>query len=208
MANNEKTVENLKYLEDEIDLQAVGRFFKRNKRLLACFAGLGFLLGSVNGLSKPRIYQGQFQFIYSDNMNSSTMKPVTSLFVSSLLPSKTKTLKTEVIILSSPYLLNSIFEFVKNEKSKTNKNYSDIRFDEWANTDANVWDKWKIDPNSADSPLMRSAGSSCKQDQLDKSWPTPTSMRGVDAETEPVISNLYRHDDEASNASDSFWEEL
>jgi len=50
---------------------------------------------------------------------------------------------------------------------------------------------WK-DRADSEQPLLRPAGDeNIPSEFWDKSWPTPSSMRGVDAECQPVISGLY-----------------
>ena len=78
------------------------------------------------------------------------------------------------------------------------------RGSEWAKSVANCWAKWKNDPASGDQPLLRAAGVACKPEWFDEVWPTPTSMRGVDMETTPIISDQYRNPDEETEADSVF----
>jgi hypothetical protein len=66
------------------------------------------------------------------------------------------------------------------------------RIKEWQSSGALVWSNWTLDPADGDQPLLRYAGSPCKIEWVDKAWPTPNSMRGVDAESRPVISQQYQ----------------
>ena len=78
------------------------------------------------------------------------------------------------------------------------------RAGEWSKSVANCWDKWRIDPTSGDQPLLRAAGVACKPEWFDEVWSTPTSMRGVDMETTPIISDQYRNPDDETEADSVF----
>lgn len=54
---------------------------------------------------------------------------------------------------------------------------------DWKSSQPIVWDNWKhMTGAGGDLPLMRRYGEPCKAEWEDEVWPTPTSMRGVDAE--------------------------
>ena len=53
---------------------------------------------------------------------------------------------------------------------------------DWRSALPIVWDNQDMTGDSGDLPLMRRYGEPCKAAWLEKVWPTPTSMRGVDAE--------------------------
>ncbi len=60
---------------------------------------------------------------------------------------------------------------------------------------AGEWKAWQRttwgDRSGENLPLLRRAGSYVTREQARLSWPTPTSMRDVDAECEAVITSLY-----------------
>jgi hypothetical protein len=58
---------------------------------------------------------------------------------------------------------------------------------EWKDWQRTTWE----DRSGEDLPLLRRAGSYVTREQARLSWPTPTSMRDVDAECEAVITSLY-----------------
>lgn len=66
------------------------------------------------------------------------------------------------------------------------------RIKEWQSSGAIVWSNWTLDPSDGNQPLLRYAGAPCKIEWVDKAWPTPNSMRGVDAESRPIISQHYQ----------------
>jgi len=61
------------------------------------------------------------------------------------------------------------------------------RAEEWRVWQRNVWE----DRSGENLPLLRYAGSYVSREQARLSWPTPTSMRDVDAQCEAVITSLY-----------------
>lgn len=58
---------------------------------------------------------------------------------------------------------------------------------EWKNWGRDVWRKTKPEHR----PLLRYAGSYVPADSREKSWPTPSSLRNVDAECEAHVTDLY-----------------
>jgi hypothetical protein len=62
------------------------------------------------------------------------------------------------------------------------------RIAEWQRWQPRYWDS-SID--SAEIPLLRPAGGHVPDGWLDRSWPTPQSMRNVDAECQSEITTLY-----------------
>jgi hypothetical protein len=53
---------------------------------------------------------------------------------------------------------------------------------DWRSSLPIVWDNQDMTGPSGDLPLMRRYGEPCKAAWQEQVWPTPTSMRGVDAE--------------------------
>ena len=74
----------------------------------------------------------------------------------------------------------SIFKFIMNRRT-----------DQWLTwTAANSvvrWEDKKKDSDSGDIPLLRFYGQACNTERKPRSWQTPTSMRGVDAECRAEI---------------------
>ena len=63
----------------------------------------------------------------------------------------------------------------------------DRRAKDWETWQRNVWENRSGD----DMPLLRYAGSYVSPEKAQLSWPTPTSMRDVDAQCEAIITSLY-----------------
>jgi hypothetical protein len=60
---------------------------------------------------------------------------------------------------------------------------------DWRSSMPIVWSNQDLTGGSGDMPLMRRYGEPCKTEWEDNVWPTPTSMRGVDAECSAEVCN-------------------
>lgn len=56
--------------------------------------------------------------------------------------------------------------------------------------------RWETSISAEDVGLLRQAGAYASQSQASVSWPTPMSMRDVDAECQGVITRLYLEGDD------------
>ena len=103
----------------------------------------------------------------------------------------------------SPYpypedLIDSIRDVIRRRIEAVDKeevnNFEEIfnkRQDEWRRWQRTQWGTFgRIDPNA----LLRQAGAYVPIEQKFTSWPTPTSVRNVDAECESEITSLYVRD--------------
>ena len=103
----------------------------------------------------------------------------------------------------SPYpypqdLIDAIRDVVRRRIETVDKEELD-NFDEVFDKRQEEWNRWQrtqwgnfgqVDPNA----LLRQAGAYVTSDQRFLSWPTPTSVRNVDAECESEITTLYVRD--------------
>ncbi len=73
----------------------------------------------------------------------------------------------------------------------------DVRINEWQRWQRRLWegDRWDEDP-----PLLREAGSYVSSEWARISWPTPMSLRNVDAECQVEITALYLNEGGENNA--------
>ncbi len=73
----------------------------------------------------------------------------------------------------------------------------DVRINEWQRWQRRRWegDRWDEDP-----PLLREAGSYVSSEWARISWPTPMSLRNVDAECQIEITALYLNEGGENNA--------
>ena len=103
----------------------------------------------------------------------------------------------------SPYpypqdLIDSIRDVIRRRIEAVDReelnNFEEIfnrRQDEWRRWQRTQWGTFgRVDPNA----LLRQAGAYVPIDQKFTSWPTPTSVRNVDAECESEITSLYVRD--------------
>ena len=122
---------------DEIDLRSFFGIFIRNKIIVSSFALGGFVFSCIYALSIPPIWQGSLKMSLDQNKSESTFSAVDSgmdlLSEAGLggLFGKKNNLQSELEILQSPYVLNSVFEFVKNEKLKNGEDFSKVPFEDW-----------------------------------------------------------------------------
>ena len=119
----------------------VGKWEKKIIFFATFVAALGsFIYGNI----KKPIWQGQFQIVLSKK--NANMPSQTSLLLqaqpglSSLIgnTNNTNQLKTEVSILKSPSVLQPVFNFVKSEKKKQDKNSEYLRFNDWRRSNLTV----------------------------------------------------------------------
>ncbi|QNI30834.1 helicase [Alloacidobacterium dinghuense] len=73
----------------------------------------------------------------------------------------------------------------------------DARTDEWRRWERN---RYSGAPSDEEIPLLRPAGGYASPEHVRISWPTPQSMRAVDAECQVEITTLYLNDRGADNA--------
>ena len=123
-------------INDDIDISKILNIFIRNKFLIASFTFLFFTGASLYGLSKKRIWEGQFQIVLRENKKINSPQSFLSRN-SNLLQTfdfggnLESNLKTEVGILQSSSVLMPIFESFKEESSKLNNNSPKITFSSW-----------------------------------------------------------------------------
>lgn len=130
--------------DEEINLRLIFKRLYRKKKIIF-FATFVAALGSfIYGNIKKPIWQGQFQIVLSKK--NANMPSQTSLLLqaqpglSSLIgnTNNTNQLKTEVSILKSPSVLQPVFNFVKSEKKKQDKNSEYWRFNDWRRSNLTV----------------------------------------------------------------------
>lgn len=89
-------------------------------------------------------------------------------------------------------LIEDRTRFVDPAESATVARTFDRRAGQWR-----TWQrtKWTGDPNAEDTPLLRMAGEYARPGAAKLSWPTPTSMRNVDADCEAQVTTKYLAED-------------
>jgi len=76
----------------------------------------------------------------------------------------------------------------------------DKRASEWERWERPRWSASESPESPDDAPLLHPAGSYVSSTWKRLSWPTPTSLRNVDAECQAEITQLYLNDDEDTDA--------
>jgi hypothetical protein len=75
------------------------------------------------------------------------------------------------------------------------------RLKEWSSFEPVRWQNYFPKKDSGDHPLIRPYGSPCPPGWMDRSWETPNSLRGVDAECSPHIPFADTQEDASDNSS-------
>lgn len=125
-------------IDDEIDLGYLLDLSKRNKYLIASISFLSFLVCIIYAISKPKIWQGSFQILMTNQSEidqkytaSNLMNQVTGKFDSSFII-------TEVEILKSPYVLKPVLDYINDESSKSNSEEGYLSFYDWKANNLNI----------------------------------------------------------------------
>ena len=141
--------EESKDYEDEFNLKFLLNTFTRNRIFIVSFSSFFFLISCFYAFSKKKIWEGQTEIVLkSDQLNniSSLESNLRNIRIPGInIKSPSNSLDTSVGILKSPSVLMPIFNFVKEEKIKIDKNY-DQNFTEWRedNLDINLQENTTI----------------------------------------------------------------
>ena len=116
---------NISFDEDVFDISEFYNLIIRNKKVFLLITIIGFLFGTIIGLSERKTWEGEFQIVLQKNENNQDFSSILqSDSLNSLLSdaniSKGKNIKTEVEILKSRSLLMPIYNFQKEEAKKYN----------------------------------------------------------------------------------------
>ena len=90
-------------------------------------------------------------------------------------------------------LLRARADLVDPNERKTCELILKSRIAEWQRWERTRWSDIRA---TQDAPLLREAGGYVPREWVHLSWPTPTSMRTVDAECDAIITSLYLSDEE------------
>ena len=122
--------------EEEIDLYAVKKSFKRNRKTIIICTIITSLLSVIGAATQKPFWKGEFDIVLGSNQRK---RPTTTqeIFNSQLLErfaQKTveETLKTQVEILKSPSVLIPVFKDVKEFKLNNGEKVNDLKFNSWA----------------------------------------------------------------------------
>ncbi len=120
--------------DDEFDISQFYNLIIRNKKIFSLITIIGFLFGTIIGLSERKTWEGEFQIVVQKNNNNREISnliesdSLNSIFSNSNI-SKGKNIKTEVEILQSRSLLMPIYNFQREEAKKYN--YKLLKYSQW-----------------------------------------------------------------------------
>tara|TARA_B100000886_G_scaffold189082_1_gene130019 strand:- start:4570 stop:6384 length:1815 start_codon:yes stop_codon:yes gene_type:complete len=118
-------------LNDEIDLKLILECFLRNKKLISLITLGGIIFGILFSFLTKKTWQGEFQIVLEKEKNQNSLTLNNRLSRLAGFSSGENKIQTEVEILKSPSILMGIFEYVKFDKIKKNKEFESLRFNEW-----------------------------------------------------------------------------
>ena len=135
MTNNQSNVNNIKVDSENgeiIELDQIFLTLLNEKKLISIFAFFSVLLSVFFALISKRVWEGEFQIVLRDQ-NTQITKNINPALTDIIgIQPNSSSLKTEVAILRSPYVLMSIFQDIKKEKiSKNQSSFNKLKFKEW-----------------------------------------------------------------------------
>ena len=135
MTNNQSNVNNIKVDSENgeiIELDQIFLTLLNEKKLISIFAFFSVLLSVFFALISKRVWEGEFQIVLRDQ-NTQITKNINPALTDIIgIQPNSSSLKTEVAILRSPYVLMSIFQDIKKEKiSKNQSSFNNLKFKEW-----------------------------------------------------------------------------
>jgi succinoglycan biosynthesis transport protein ExoP len=124
--------------EDEIDLRQLAAALWRHWRLIAKVAGGALALSMLYSIFAPRVWQGEFQIVLSEQDSGggrlaqlASANPMLANLAGLAGGSSKGSLETEVKVLESPSVLKPVFDFVRSSKQRAGQNTDGMRFSDW-----------------------------------------------------------------------------
>ncbi len=119
---------------DGLDLGEIISIVLRRKIIVSIFTVTSFFAGAIYAFSIPKLWEGNFQIVLSNESKSSALASFANSSLLQLaginLGGGSNQLKTEVEILKSPSILYRVFEFVRDKKS-SRKDDEDMKYMIW-----------------------------------------------------------------------------
>ena len=116
---------------DGLDLGEIINIALRRKLIVGIFTVSSFIGGALYAFSIPKLWEGNFQIVLSNDSKSSGLaNPGIAQLAGISLGGVSDQLKTEVEILKSPSILYKVFEFVKENKTQGVED-SDMKYIIW-----------------------------------------------------------------------------
>ena len=124
-------------LEDnnEIDLRNLLYLLLRNKSIIFITTFLGTLFGIIFTLSQKPIYIGRFQVVVDAKENVNINRNISPL--KSLVDGNSD-LKTEELILKSPFVLRPVYQYSISEYTLRNEPEQNWSFNKWSSTKLDI----------------------------------------------------------------------
>jgi uncharacterized protein involved in exopolysaccharide biosynthesis len=133
---SENKKNNFDEFKDYIDLKIFFYYLIKNKYKIFIFFIVGFLSSIFYIFTAQKVWQGQFQIVLNTKNGNESLGfgsgSAPMQFFSNTL-NMNDSLKTEIEILKSPYVLIDVFNFVKSNKVKEDKSFNNLRFENWRN---------------------------------------------------------------------------
>ena len=126
---------------EEIDLRQVINTLLRKKRYILSASFLSIFIGIFSSITTKQVWEGHFQIVLKDsNSKQFGGQMKTSAGALSLvgLGGDRGSLRTEVLILQSPSILNPIYDYVKSYKLNSKQNISNFNFYKWRDENLDI----------------------------------------------------------------------
>ena len=116
-------------MDDDIKLLHIFRTLKREKLIIIVLTTLSTLIGLGYSFTKQPIFKGEFEIVVRDNaLNNIT----TELKLKSLVGTPSSgNVDTQLLILKSPSVLLTVFNYVSNEYLKKCIKTSNMNYKTW-----------------------------------------------------------------------------
>ena len=119
----------------EINLINIFKKFKRNALFILSITTLSTIFSIYYAKIQVPIFKGQFQILVRDdeteNANNISSRPFNFSLPGRSFNVKNSFKETQALILTSPMVLNPIYEFAKTEYQKRNDDISNLSYNKW-----------------------------------------------------------------------------
>lgn len=140
--SSENSYKNYEEKEEDLNIDLFLNFIFRNKIILFIFTFITFIFSFNYAKNQKSIWQGNTEIVLQGdtektNFGLNAARSLKIAGVKNFSKQISMELNTSVDILKSPSVLMPIFEFVRNEKKKTNPDY-DSNFFGWRNNNLKI----------------------------------------------------------------------
>ena len=102
--------------DDEINVSFLINILFRNKKLISFFTGIATIFAIVYSYIAKPVYQGNFEIIVDSQNNggfNNSTDGFQDMFLKGSIPLSNSELETQKFILQSPFVLQSVFNYAK-----------------------------------------------------------------------------------------------